>query len=148
MNRFEYKAYNTAMETEVQLTRALEDAVRWRNYAEDLIKERDGWMDEYSAARAEVERLKIDRDLFRKERDILKSELEEAIEINCNCNADGCHNSKLLSCKDLTIERLESELTEGVEIMSSIYHNVDKYHLSISFKNGELFDRLKDYLGV
>lgn len=53
-----------------------------------------------------------------------------------------------LRCQDRTIDRLENEMTEGVEIMSSIYHNVDKYHLSISFKNGELFDKLKDYLGV
>lgn len=60
---------------EEQLTHALEEAVRWKNYAEDLIKERDSWIAEYRAARAEVERLKIDRDLFRKERDIFKSEL-------------------------------------------------------------------------
>ena len=108
--------------------------------------------------------------------------LKEAIEINCNCNADGCHQAKLLQDKDYeiqeawekvhaleddlhnseyqntllaqkltdinsTVERLDNELTEAVEIMSSIYHSVDKYHLSISFKNGVLFDKLKDYLG-
>lgn len=65
------------MNKESELTHALESVVRWRNYAEDLKKERDGWIAEYRAARAEIERLKIDRDLFRKERDILKRELND-----------------------------------------------------------------------
>jgi hypothetical protein len=41
-----------------ELTYAQESSVRWKNYAEDLKKERDGWMSEYRAARSEVERLK------------------------------------------------------------------------------------------
>lgn len=61
---------------------------------------------------------------------------------------DGHELLKSNEAKDLTIERLESDLSEAVEIMGAIYDNVDKYHLDFAFAGGECYDKLKEYLGV
>lgn len=56
--------------------------------------------------------------------------------------------TKESNAQKATIERLESELTEAVEIMGAIYDNVDKYHLDFAFSGGECYEKLKEYLGV
>jgi predicted RNase H-like nuclease (RuvC/YqgF family) len=92
---------------------------------------------------AEFEAFKVSFE--QRTRNDFEQQLNEAI------HADASEITELrkdVEARDRTIDRLENDLSEAVEIMSSIYHNVDKYHLNISFKNGELYDKLKDYLGT
>jgi hypothetical protein len=71
----------------------------------------------------------------------LKERYESAI-------LDGTELRKDVVARDRTIERLENDLSEAVDIMEAIYANVDKYHLDFAFSGGECYDKLKDYLGA
>lgn len=113
---------------------------------------------ELEDAKYEIETLRgqiVDRDID------LKDLQERVNDLNMNADAyndllgryttaiaDGHDLLKSNEAKDNTIERLEGELSEAVEIMGAIYDNVDKYHLDFAFTGGECYDKLKDYLGV
>lgn len=78
----------------------------------------------------------------------LKEKYEDLLDRYTTAVADGHDLLKINEAKDETIERLENDLSEAVEIMGAIYDNVDKYHLDFAFHGGECYDRLKEYLGV
>lgn len=103
------------------------DCATYKAMLAEINKERDAWISEYRTTMVSVERLKLCNDNLAKE-------LREA-------------DSRVLAHAE-TIERLESDLTEAVEIMEAIYSNVDQYHLDFAFHGGECYDKLKDYLGV
>lgn len=44
-------------------------------------------------------------------------------------------------------DRTEEGLEEAVELLESVYNNVDQYHLNFYYKGGECYEKLKDYLG-
>lgn len=57
------------------------DCATYKKMFEEVSRERNAWVSEYGAARAEVERTKLDRDLFKTERDMWKNEVNRLTKI-------------------------------------------------------------------
>lgn len=116
---------------------------KWLSYVAELRSKHEAEMHEYGK---ELQGKILDQEFTIKSLVEDNRALKEAIEINCNCNADGCHNSKLLLAKGHTIGRLENDLSDGVKILETIWLAFDRDYLMKSLLSAD-YENLKNYLG-
>lgn len=89
---------------------------KWLSYVAELRSKHEAEMHEYAK---ELQGKILDQEFTIKSLVEDNIALKEAIEINCNCNADGCHQAKLLQDKDYQIQ----EAWEKVHALEDDLHN-------------------------
>lgn len=109
---------------------------KWLSYVAELRSKHEAEMHEYAK---ELQGKILDQEFTIKSLAEDNRALTEVIEINCNCNADGCHQSKLLQDKDYQIQ----EAWEKVHALEDSLHNSETENDTLKRVNESLEKSVK-----